>query len=294
MERQGQPYELKNWKLEALEDWTGAAGNSWHNPHFPDGLWIRTSRIEELEIGPDGASFLLHTHNNVYRCAFTERNRNAGEGFEELNLLSKMGFEQERAEAVLRTMETHVRAAKHVHEQQLYSLIPAGVAGATVLEVTGEEEFYFHALFVRKPDGSGLFSDQNAVEYTTDGLPLVRLGNFYGDPESAFAGVNFAFLCHESCRVKFTDWTTDCEPVYLYNSGTTPIEADTAYGIFVVPAGACYPLTQESTLGRTERRTLSKAEAQNIWDTQMDDTLRQRLSDVQGAEDGKGTQGVQQ
>ena len=82
-------FELKNWQLQNYPDWTGISGNVYGNPKFAEGFWINTSCIEQVEA--DDVSFLMHTHNSIYRCRFDCRGRDAGEGFEELELLKRMG-----------------------------------------------------------------------------------------------------------------------------------------------------------------------------------------------------------
>ena len=116
-------YELKNWQLQSYTDWIGISGNVYGNPKFEEGFFINTSRIESVEA--DEKAFLMHTHNSVYHCSFETRSRDAGEGFEELELLTRMGFDAEKAKAVMRSLEYSVREARRKHEETLLSGISA-------------------------------------------------------------------------------------------------------------------------------------------------------------------------
>ena len=277
-------FELKNWQLQNYPDWTGISGNVYGNPKFAEGFWINTSCIEQVEA--DDVSFLMHTHNSIYRCRFDCRGRDAGEGFEELELLKRMGvgFEElellkrmgvgeEKAQAVMRAMERAVRNSRRRREEELLARIPAE-ENAVILDLTAEDEYYFRAVEVKK-GGEHQFSEARNI-HVGQAQDSVFIGNPYGDADSILANISFHYLPHAGSRIEFTEWTGDCGTVYVNNSGHSPLEVDTPFGRFTVPGGCCYPITPEAKGGRLSDPV--PADTGEIWNTQIDGAeFRSRL-----------------
>ena len=264
-------FELKNWQLQNYPDWTGISGNVYGNPKFAEGFWINTSCIEQVEA--DDVSFLMHTHNSIYRCRFDCRGRDAGEGFEELELLKRMGVGEEKAQAVMRAMERAVRNSRRRREEELLARIPAE-ENAVILDLTAEDEYYFRAVEVKK-GGEHQFSEARNI-HVGQAQDSVFIGNPYGDADSILANISFHYLPHAGSRIEFTEWTGDCGTVYVNNSGHSPLEVDTPFGRFTVPGGCCYPITPEAKGGRLSDPV--PAGTGEIWNTQIDGAeFRSRL-----------------
>lgn len=265
-------YELKNWQLQSYTDWIGISGNVYGNPKFEEGFFINTSRIESVEA--DEKAFLMHTHNSVYHCSFETRSRDAGEGFEELELLTRMGFDAEKAKAVMRSLEYSVREARRKHEETLLSGISANDENVVIIDLTSEDEYYFSAVEVKRGEEK-LFSEVRNV-HVGQTQNSVEVGNTYGENEGLLSEIRFCYIPHSGNRIDFTEWTSDLGTVYIHNNGLMPMEADTPCGRFVIPPGKCYPITQDSQIGRLS--DIDPGSTEEIFNTRIEDSAIGRMT----------------
>lgn len=222
-------YTLKDWYIMKCRDngeSYSVVGHVYGRHGWEDGKKLRSSEIVNSE-SKDGF-VIIRTQNSEYHCAesdyrFPPKN---------LDVLKQLLGE-----------ETCIRVGKGIMEKEemakreLEAMLPGDGGDVLLLSMAGEASYYFRAALIRK-NGETAYSTSHYIH-----SGMLQDSVLIGDGDEW----RFRFFPYKGNRLKFYAWDKESEPVYIYNSGSEPLEADCEAGIFLIQPGCVELISEENT-----------------------------------------------